>query len=243
MSYKIICDLSHKEKLEEFPEFSLGEDAYEIDYIDKNEGPIDFETLEDFDILFIGNIQHTGDGKKDKFSHDELKAIKKFTGEGGGLLLTTGGGGDRDIPMKKGSIRVLYKVTGVRRFWNGIIQEASSNYLVKKSNVHITDLFKHPITKGISDVILPDCTFFTITEEDVEDIIVTSEKAEFKYNIDNKSGPIGPVPICIASKFYNGRSICIGSTEWLTEDSDFGLDAGDNLKFLTNIIEWLAFEK
>ncbi|KKK51827.1 hypothetical protein LCGC14_3111070, partial [marine sediment metagenome] len=148
MSYKIICDLSHKEKLEEFPEFSLGEDAYEIDYIDKNEGPIDFETLEDFDILFIGNIQHTGDGKKDKFSHDELKAIKKFTGEGGGLLLTTGGGGDRDIPMKKGSIRVLYKVTGVRRFWNGIIQEASSNYLVKKSNVHITDLFKHPITKG-----------------------------------------------------------------------------------------------
>ncbi len=243
MSYKIICDLSHKEKLEEFPEFSLGEDAYEIDYIDKNEGPIDFETLEDFDILFIGNIQHTGDGKKDKFSHDELKAIKKFTGEGGGLLLTSGGGGDRDIPMKKGSIRVLYKVTGVRRFWNGIIQEASSNYLVKKSNVHITDLFKHPITKGISDVILPDCTFFTITEEDVEDIIVTSEKAEFKYNIDNKSGPIGPVPICIASKFYNGRSICIGSTEWLTEDSDFGLDAGDNLKFLTNIIEWLAFEK
>lgn len=243
MSYKIICDLSHKEKLEEFPEFSLGEDAYEIDYIDKNEGPIDFETLEDFDILFIGNIQHTGDGKKDKFSHDELKAIKKFTGEGGGLLLTSGGGGDRDIPMKKGSIRVLYKVTGVRRFWNGIIQEASSNYLVNKSNVHITDFFKHPITKGISEVILPDCTFFTITEEDVEDIIVTSEKAEFKYNIDNKSGPIGPVPICIASKFYNGRSICIGSTEWLTEDSDFGLDAGDNLKFLTNIIEWLAFEK
>ncbi len=243
MSYRIICDLSHKEKLEEFPEFSLGEDDYEVDYIDKNEGPIDFETLEDFDILFIGNIQHTGDGKKDKFSQGELKAIKKFIGEGGGLLVTTGDGGDRDVSMKKGSLRVLYKVTGVRRFWNGIIQEVTPNYLVNKRNVHITELFNHPIAKGISELILPNCTFFTITEEDVEDIIITSEKAEFKYYIDDKNGPIGPVPICVASKFYNGRSICIGSTDWLTEDSDFGLDAGDNLKFLTNIIEWLAFEK
>jgi len=243
LSYRIICDLSHKEKLDEFPEFSLGEDDYEVDYIDKNEGPLDFETIEDFDILFIGNIQHTEVGKKDKFSQDELKAIKRFIGEGGGLLLTSGNGGDRDVPMKKGSIKVLYKITGVRRFWNGIIQETPSNYLVNKSNVHITDLFSHPITNGISDLILPNCTFFTITEEDVDDIIVTSEKAEFKYNIDDKNGPIGPVPICVASKFYNGRSVCIGSTDWLTEDSDFGLDAGDNLKFLSNIIEWLAFEK
>ena len=59
MSYRIIVDLSHKEKLEEFPEFSLGEDDYEVDYIDKNEGLIEFDMLEDFDILFIGNIQHS----------------------------------------------------------------------------------------------------------------------------------------------------------------------------------------
>ena len=69
-----------------------------LDYIDKNEGPIEFDMLEDFDILFIGNIQHSKDGKGDKFTQDELKAIKKFIGEGGGLLLTSGDGGDRDIP-------------------------------------------------------------------------------------------------------------------------------------------------
>ncbi len=88
--------------------------------------------LEDFDILFIGNVQHSKDGKKDKFTQEELKAIKKFIGEGGGLLLTSGEGGDKDIPMKYGSLRVLYKLTGVRRFWNGIIQETPSNFLVKK---------------------------------------------------------------------------------------------------------------
>jgi hypothetical protein len=171
-----------------------------------------------------------------------LKSIKKYVGEGGGLLLTTGDGGDRDISMKKGSIRVLYKVTGVRRFWNGIIQEAASNFLVKRKNVLVTELFNHPITDGITELVLPNCTFFTISEEDVDDIILTSEKSEFKYYVDDDIGALGPVPICAVSEFYSGRSVCIGSSDWLTEDSDFGLDAGDNLKFLSNIIEWLSFE-
>jgi hypothetical protein len=243
MSFRIIVDLSHKEKIEEFPEFSLGEDNYEVDYIDKNEGPIEFEKLEDFDILFIGNIQHTIDGKDDKFTQDELRAIKKFVGEGGSIFLASGDGGDRDIPMKNGSIRVLYKITGVRRFWNGLIQESSSNFLVKKKNVLITELFNHPITKGITQLILPNSTFLTISEEDVDDIIITSEKAEFKYYIDDKLGAIGPVPICVVSKFYEGRCVTIGSSDWITEDGDFGLDTGDNLKFLSNIIEWLSFER
>jgi hypothetical protein len=242
MSYRIIVDLSHREKLEEFPEFSLGEDDYEVEYIDKNEGPIEFDMLEDFDILFIGNIQHTKDGRGDKFSQEELRAVKKFIGEGGGLLLTSGDGGDKDIPMKKGSIRVLYKMTGVRRFWNGIIQEAPSNFLVKKKNLLITELFNHPITEGITELVLPNCTFFTISEEDVDDIIVTSEKAEFKYYIDEDLGALGPVPICVVSEFYEGRCVTIGSSDWMVEDSDFGLDAGDNLKFLSNVIEWLSFE-
>lgn len=197
--------------------------------------------LEDFDILFIGNIQHTKDAKKDKFSQEELKAIKKFVGEGGGLLLTSGNGGDRDIPMRQGSIRVLYKMTGVRRFWNGVIYEAPSNYLIKKENLLLTELFNHPITTGITELVLPNCTFFTLTEEDVEDIILTSEKAEFRYYLDEETGVIGPVPICAVSEFYNGRCVTIGSSEWLLEN-DFGLDAGDNLKFLSNIIEWLSFE-
>ncbi|MHA1931776.1 MAG: hypothetical protein ACW96X_04495 [Promethearchaeota archaeon] len=243
MTYRIIVDLSHSEKIEEFPEFSLGEDVYEIDYIDKNEGPIEFDTLEDFDILFLGNIQHTPDGKDDKFSQDELKAIKKFVGEGGSIFLTSGDGGDRDIPMKNGSIRVLYKVTGVRRFWNGLIQEAPSNFLVKKKNLLITELFNHPITEGIKDLVLPNSTFLTISEEEVDDIIVTSEKSEFKYYLDDDVGALGPVPICAVSRFYEGRCVTIGSSDWLTEDGDFGLDSGDNLKFLTNIIEWLSFER
>jgi len=234
-------DLSHKESIEEFPDFTLGDDDLEVEYIDKNEGPIDYDLLEDYDILFIGNVQQTKDGKEDKFTKDELLAIKRYVGEGGGLFLTTGEGGDRDVPMKLGSIRVLYKMTGVKRFWNGIIQEAPSHFLVNKQNILITELFNHPITEGITEVVLPNCTFLTITEEDVEDIIVTSEKAEFKYFIDDDIGGVGTVPVCVVSEFFSGRCVTIGSSDWLIED-DFGLDAGDNISFLTNIIKWLSFE-
>jgi len=242
MPYSILVDLSHNEQLEEFPELVLDEEDFEVDYIDKNEGPIDFDMLEDFDILFFGNIQHTKEGKKDKFSQDELKSIKKFVGEGGGLFLTSGAGGDRDIPMKQGSIRVLYKITGVRRFWNGIIQEAASNFIVKKKNILVTELFNHPITDGITELVLPNCTFFNISEEDVDDIIVTSEKSEFKYFVDEDIGALGPVPICVVSGFYEGRCVTIGSSDWLLEDSDYGLDHADNLNFLRNILDWLSFE-
>jgi len=235
-------DLSHNEQMEEFPEFSLGEDNYDIEYIDKNEGPIDFEKLEDFDILFMGNIQHTPKNKNDKFTPKELIAIKRFIGEGGGLLLTSSDGGDRDIPMKEGSIRVLYKITGVQRFWNGIVNESSGNFLVNKQSLVITELFAHPITKGISQLVLPNCTFFSIAEEDLEDLIVTSEKSTFRYYIDDTIGDTGPVPICIASTFHKGRSITLGSSDFMIEDSDLGIDSGDNLKFLDNIIKWLSFE-
>jgi len=242
MSYRIIVDLSHEEKIEEFPEFSLGEDDYEVDYIDKKEGPIEFEKLEDYDILFVGHIQQTKDGKKDKFTPKELQAIKRFVGEGGSLLLSSGAGGDADVPMKKGSIRVLYKITGVKRFWNGVILESGSNFLVKKKNVLINELFTHPITKGITEVIFPNSTFFSITEEEIDDLIVTSEKAEFKYFVDEEVGAIGTVPICVASEFYNGRCITLGSSDIFLEDSDYGIDAGDNIKFVDRIIKWLSFE-
>ncbi len=239
MPYKVVVDLSHNEQLEDFPEFSLGEDNYDVEYIDKNDNFDDFD-LEDYDILFIGNIQHSA--KKDKFTPDQLKSIKRFVGEGGGLLLASGAGGDNDIPMKQGSIRVLHKITGVRQFWNGTILEASSHFLVKKQNIIINELFSHPITKGITELVLPNCTFFNLTEEDVEDLILTSEKAEFKYFSDDDVNKVGKVPICVVNKFYNGRCVTIGSSDWMKEDSDFGIDAGDNIKFLSNIIEWLAFE-
>ncbi len=243
MSYRILVDLSHNEEIEEFPEFSLGEDDYEVHYIDRNEGPIDFDLLEDFDILFIGNIQHDKKNKDDRITPDELKAIKRFIGESeGGLLLTSGAGGDNDILMKEGSIRVLYKITGVKRFWNGIILETGSNFLVNKENVLATELFNHPITKKVTELVFPNSTFLTLSDEDVDDIVVTSEKAEFKYLSDEEISSIGTVPICCASTFYSGRCVTIGSSEFLLEDSDYGIDSGDNLKFLKNVVRWLNFE-
>jgi hypothetical protein len=243
MSYKIIVDLSHNESAE-FPEFVLGEELYEVDYIEESEGPISFDQIELYDILFIGNIEHTKDQEGDKFAPKELKAIKRFVGEGGGLFMTTGAGGDKDIPMKDGSIRVLYKITGVKRYWNGIIKEGKPNFRVKKHNLLFTDLYTHPITKGVGEVILPNCTFFTTESSSglVEDIMTTSGKTKFNYYSDESTERIGAVPVAVISEFYNGRAFTIGSSDFLMEDTEYGVDGGDNLKFLENIIKWLAFE-
>ena len=75
----------------------------------------------------------------------------------------------------------------------------------------------------------------------MEDLINTSEKAEFLYT-NNEKGSIGPVPICAVSKFYEGRCVTLGSSDIFLEDNDFGLDAGDNIKFIENVIKWLTFE-
>lgn len=241
MSYKIVIDLSHNEQIEELPESFSEESDYEIAYIDKNEGPIDFSKLEDADVLFIGNIQYANGGKNVKLTPNELIDIKKFVGEGGGLFLTTGAGGDRDIAMKEGSIRVLYKVTGVKRFWNGIIYETGSNFLVKKENVLVNELFAHPITKGITELIMPNSTFFSLVE-DVEDIILTSEKTEFHYYVDDDVNGVGAVPVCAVSDFFEGRSVSVGSSEFLLDDYEFGVECADNLLFLSNILQWLTFE-
>ncbi len=245
MSYKIIADLSHNEQVE-FPEFVLGEELYEVNYIEEEEGPITFEKIELHDILFIGNIENTTDDDSDKFTPKELKAIKKFVGEGGGLFLTSSAGGDKDIPMKDGSIRVLYKITGVKRFWNGVVKEAKPNFRVKKHNLLFTDLYTHPITKGVGELILPNSTFFTTyfdtTAGLIEDIISTSGKTRFKYLVDDTTEAIGAVPIAVISEFYNGRAFTIGSSDFLMEDTEYGIDGADNLRFTENIIKWLSFE-
>ncbi len=241
MSFRILVDLTHSEQLEEFPDFELIEETYEVEYLE--EGSLEFEIMEDYDVLFIGGILQSEKGQKDKFTREELRDIKRFVGEGGSLFVTAGAGGDLDIPMKDGSIRVLYKMTGVRRAWNGVVQEASGNFLVSKENLILHDIFSHPITKGLNELVFPNCTFFSISEdEDVDDIIVSSDKADFRYAANNEVSKIGQVPICVVSKFYNGRSLFVGSTDFLREDSDFGIDAGDNLKFLQNALEWLTFE-
>jgi len=239
LSLRIIVDLTHNEAIEEFPEIELEDIDIEVDYIEA--GRISFDDLEDYDVFCILNIQHEENRTNDKLAPDELKAIKRYVGEGGGFLLTSGAGGDRDFSMKQGSIRVLYKITGVKRFWNGVIQEATSNFMVKKKNLLVTEFFTHPITKGVTQLVFPNCTFFTM-DEDVDDIIVTSDKADFKYFIDDQINSVGTVPICVASEFHDGRTVTVGSSDFLLDDSDFGLDAGDNQRFLQNIINWLTFE-
>lgn len=240
MSYKIVIDLSHGEEIESFPD-AFDEDDYMVSFIDKNKGPITFKKLDDYDLLIIGNIRHTEKGKDDKFSRDELKSIKEFVGKGGGLLVVSGAGGDNDIPINQGSIRVLYKLTGVKRYWNGVVMYPKKKSIIDRVNLKIETIFTHPITQGINRLVLGECTFFSITE-DAEDIVTTSENAAFKYESIDEVDEIGQVPLCVVSEFFSGRVVTLGSSSLFQEESEIGLDIEDNSKFLENIIKWLCFD-
>lgn len=239
--YKILVDISHNEQVESFPD-AFNEDDFIIEFINKNEGPLTYDMLEDFDVLILGNIQHSKNNRDDKFTPEELRTIKEFVGKGGGLLVTTGAGGDRDISIKQGSIRVLYKLTGVKKYWNGVILYPKRNSIIDNVNLKIDTIFQHPITDGINRLILGNCTFFSITE-DAEDIITTSEKASYEYFDLKEIDEIGQVPICVVSEFFNGRVVTLGSSSFFLEDNEIGIDIEDNRKFLDNIIRWLCFDK
>ena len=241
MVYRILMDLSHYEQIESFPD-AFDEDDFIIEFVNKNEGPLTYEMLEDFDVLILGNIQHTIDMIDDKLSPDELKAIKEFVGKGGGLLVTSGAGGDKDVSIKQGSIRVLYKLTGVKKYWNGAIIYPKRDSIIENVNLKIDTIFQHPITDGVNQLVLGKCTFFSITE-DAEDIITTSEKASFNYFDLDEIDEIGQVPLCVISEFYNGRVVTLGSSSIFLEDDEIGIDIEDNSKFLENIIRWLCFDK
>ncbi len=241
MIYKILIDISHNEQVESFPD-AFNEDDFIIEFINKNEGPLTYDMLEDFDLLILGNIQHSKNNKDDKFTPEELKAIKEFVGKGGSLLVTTGAGGDKDMSIKQGSIRVLYKLTGVKKYWNGVIRYPKRNSIIDNVNLKIDTIFQHPITDGVSRLILGNCTFFSITE-DAEDIITTSENASFEYFDLKEIDEIGQVPICVISEFYNGRVVTLGSSSIFFEDDEIGIDIADNHKFLENTIRWLCFDK
>ena len=240
MVYRILMDLSHNEQVESFPDV-FSEDDFIIEFVNKNEGPLTYDKLEDFDVLILGNIQHSKDNNNDKFTPEELISIKEFVGKGGGLLVTSGAGGDQDISIKQGSIRVLYKLTGVKKFWNGTILYPKRHSIIDNVNLKIDTIFQHPITDGVNQLVLGNSTFFSITE-DAEDIITTSENASFKYFNLNEIDEIGQVPICVISEFYNGRVVTLGSSSIFFEEDEIGIDIEDNRKFLENIIGWLCFD-
>jgi hypothetical protein len=233
---RILIDLSHDEEVETIPDF-IFKDEYEFELLE--EGPITFEDLEDYDLLFIGNPQLAEGSAACFFTKEEIKDIKKFVAKGFGILYSSGAGGDRDFSRSLGSPRVLFSITGVTRFWNGTLLD-KKNSIISPQNLIVKSFDPHFITRGLKEVVISESTFIDVTE-DAEPLMYTEDDANFKYAADGEVDNVGAVPLLAVSDFMRGRAATIGCSKLFMEDSDVGYEVKDNKKLIRNLFSWLLF--
>jgi len=236
-SKRILVDLTHNEEIESLPDFIFPED-YEFDELD--EGPITAEILDDYDLIVIGNPQMEENKKEFFFTKEEIIDLKKYIARGAGLLVTSSSGGDRDLKRSLGSIRVLFTLTGVTRFWNGVLLN-DEHSVIDSQNLLIEHFPKHWITRGIKNIVLSQATFLDLTET-AKEIVITDDSTNFKYFSDNSIDNVGRVPVVACAEYMRGRTVTLGCSNIFFEDPDWGIEVKENKKFLRNVFSWLLFE-
>lgn len=197
------------------------------------------DRLEEIDVLFLGDPQIEKRGKG-TFHKEELIALKKFVAQGNGLFLTSSAGGDHGLKRSAGSLRVLYKITGVIQFWNGVVRDPKHS-VITKQNIVVKNIDNHPVTEGIEELVFGNSTFLELTE-DADPLVFTEDTTEFKYIADEEIAEIGVVPLLAVTEFYRGRCVTAGASNFFLEEDEYmGVDVKGNRKLIRNAFNWLAF--
>ncbi|OLS12351.1 MAG: hypothetical protein RBG13Loki_4000 [Promethearchaeota archaeon CR_4] len=155
-------------------------------------------------------------------------------------MLTAGAGGDRDLKRAMGSIRVFYTITGVTRFWNGMLQD-DQHCAIDPEHLLIDRFPKHWITRSLKNVVFSEATFLDVADT-AKELVFTDEAANFKYFSDETVDNVGKVAIAACSEFMRGRTVTLGCSKIFFEDADWGVEVKENKKFLRNTFSWLLFE-
>ena len=171
-----------------------------------------------------------------------MRTITKYIEAGGSLLLTTSSGGDFNYGRDKGSIRNLSRITGVRKYWWGELFTNNKKMFLKTPEDLILNKFEdHPIFNGINKLLLSDCTFLK-TSENMPELFVLNTEDNIYYRDfnDYEEIEIEPSPIIVINgNAGRGRVISIGSTFFMTDHPQYGVEIFDNKKFFKNIVSWL----
>lgn len=243
MTVQILIDLSHNESYRKIPN-----DLFDLDYLFQFTNPSgsfpNFDELIQYDILIIGEIIPANNKKDHLFFKEEIRTIKKYVQNGGNLLITTSSGGDFDYLRTEGSLRALYKITGIKRFWWGeLLNTKVGKYVGSHENIVFTKFPSHKIFNGVQKLILADCTFLEF-EEDLEDskvetLLECEPDSFFRYYTDDFVEKIGKESVITLKKTDEGKCLTIGSTLFMTDDEKYGIGAENNEIFFKNIIQFL----
>ncbi|MCF2135965.1 MAG: hypothetical protein K9W43_01885 [Candidatus Thorarchaeota archaeon] len=155
-----------------------------------------------------------------KLRPSEIDTIKKYVKNGGGLMLLALSGGDRGLMNNMSQISKDFGIA----FENTAVKDTRNNAGVPTMPI-IRDLASHPITEGVSELLIPaSCTLRT--SGDVTVIAKTSDVAD----------PAGQ-PIVAIAEYGRGRIICVGSYEIFRSG---GMKNEGNKQFAMNAFRWLC---
>ncbi|TFF89078.1 MAG: hypothetical protein EU549_01850 [Promethearchaeota archaeon] len=174
-------------------------------------GPITDDKLADEKILFIG-------APKKSFKQTEIESIVKFVSNGNYVIIVCNSSRNRSL-----NINALSKNFNVRFDFNHIKDE--KQHWKNSEYFPLIHTYKeHYLSKKLKKIFYSGSTL-TLLSDDCYPVAFTSKSSE---------PPNSPI---VATSYF-GRCIAIGGST-LFYDDKYGLDAGNNIRFVLNLLKYL----
>lgn len=243
MTWNILMDLSHNEQIQNFPEKMFSEFDLIFHFNRPTDDLVNIENLNKYDLIILGNPRPRGIGTT-LFSKLELISLKKYVFAGGNLFLTSGAFGDFGLHHDQGSLRVLYRLTGIQKFYNAILYSPNPNdYRKKKTNIVVSRFPDHPIFKYLTEkdhLFFYRSTFFLLHPEIKDITVLYSPKSSYYHDFSQrKKLKAKAQPILTAMNFGQGKVLTLATSEIMKKQPDFGIEQEGNKKLIKGCLEWL----
>jgi len=230
----------------------LRNNGYQVDRV--TDGPLTYDKLKDYDVFVLPNGfvgKHSFDEGVKLLTDDEIKAIKKFVTEGGGLFLFGCGWSWVDythLSIEKAPVNQIGKELGIK-LNDDIIYDSTNRYPGCSEGCpifHRPFIKEHSITEDVYKITncegLPSS--LTISDPSVNIIISGDEDSYMGYR--GKYYNKGEKPPFIAVAEYGKGKIVFAGHEGFLSSADENNDGiknlyeYDNKRLGLNIIDWLA---
>jgi hypothetical protein len=179
------------------------------------------------------------------FKREELLSLRKYAKNGGSLLITTGARGDYDLPESLGSLKIFHEMTGIKKYQYSILFNLDkSTYVKSKMNIILRDFPSHPIFGSFTDqdqLIIGKSTYFSLlSDTDAEPILFSPTKTFARSYLSKKKFIAEKKPLLVVNNYYKGKVAAVAFSNFLSQNQEFGINAGSNKKFLIGLLKWLV---
>ena len=258
---KFLFDESHHQSWYNYIDAGLADFAkelrnkgYQVDRV--TDGPITYDKLKDYDIFVLPNGlvgKHSFDEGVKLLTDDEIKALKKFVADGGGLFLFGSGWSWVDythLSIEKAQVNRIGKEFGIK-LNDDIVYDPTNRYPGCREGegcpiFHRPFIKEHPITKDVYEI--TNCKGFpsslTISDPSVDVVISGDEDSYTGYRGEYYKKGENP-PFIAVTEYVKGKVVFAGSVGFLlsideNNDGIKNLYEYDNKKLGLNIIDWLS---